>query len=381
MGLGGGMIAMNRQAAAEDAYRRRHHPPPLPQTRRTTFYGNEQPSQRTTGFAGSVVNVLRNLFGHSGHQHQEEDRTWISYFDDPWGHEEAELGRGWDIPAEGGIAMPPPPFPKPKATTYEQSYTHPGSPPPGFTWDFADSDVSGNTAAQSSKKVIVLDEEGAVASSSSQSAPQTTATLVCARCMDPLVLPAQAASTEENKERRVWSLRCGHMFDGKCITNLMRPYAEPAEAKMEVDAGETLDAKLVPIVDRKGKGKASDHLAPSTILPHEEDGSIRSRLRPRRVVGFSHDPGVAVQSPSQLPEEVEASSSSRTLRPSSKRARGSIAEVPGATVKGKGRKSRRQRYTWKCPVPDCGLEHVSVLPAGEVEWLMDPHKGAIPLFV
>ena len=275
--------------------------------------------------------------------------------------------------------MPPPPFPKPKTTVYEQSYTHPGTPPPGFTWDFADPDPS---EASTSKKVIVLDEETATASGSSRPTPQMTATLVCARCMDPLVLPAQTASTAENKDRRVWSLRCGHMFDGNCIANLMQPHPEGTEGKTDADRDLASGVKSVSVIDRKGKGKAVDRGAPYPIPQRDEDGSIRSRLRPRRGGAYSgHDVGAASVSPSEPAEEAEGPSGSRTLRTSSKRARGSIAEVMGAPAKGKGRKNRRQRFTWKCPIPECGLEHASVLPAGENEWIMDPHKGGIPLFV
>lgn len=380
MGLGGGIIAMNRQAAAEDAYRRRHHQPPLPPARRTTVYGSEQPGHRSTAFGG-IVNIFRNLFGQSTHQDQEEDRTWPQDHDEDHWAAQLEHEIHWPPLLGGNVAMPPPPFPKPKVTVYEPSYTHPGTPPPGFTWDFAEPEASENVPVPSSKKVIVLDEDEAVASSSSQSSPHMTATLVCARCMDPLVLPAQAASAEENKTRRLWALRCGHILDGKCITHLMQPQPACAETvKVEPEANGAADVQPLPVIDRKGKGKAVDRPAPYTI-PSQEEGSIRSRLRPRRGAAGGRDSGLAAQSTTELQEVADVSSTSRTVRPLLRRAKGSVAEVIGAPTKGKGRKSRRQRHTWKCPVPDCGLEHVSVLPAGEDEWLMDPHKGALPMFV
>lgn len=385
MGLGGALIATNRQNAVEDAYRRRHHQPQLPPARRTTVYRNDQPAERSTSWGVPGLNDIRNFAGHAwrsfwgqpDQQHEDQDEQWRYLENEGW---LPQANPGWPAPIHEEMPMPPP-FRKPKVTVYEQSYTHPGMPPSGFTWDFADPDPSEDAATLPSKKVIVLDEADVTMSDDSQPIPQMTATLVCARCMDPLVLPAQTASTAENKDRRVWSLRCGHMFDGKCIANLMQPHSEDTE-KAVLDKDVASDAKSVPVIDRKGKGKAVDRGAPYPIPQRDEVGSIRSRLRPRRgVASNGHDVGAAVASPSEPAQEAEGPSGSRTLRPSSKRARISAAEVTGAPTKGKGRKSRRQRYTWQCPVPECGLDHASVLPAGENEWIMDPHKGGMPLFV
>ncbi|GJE85541.1 hypothetical protein PsYK624_016200 [Phanerochaete sordida] len=379
MGLGGGLIAMNRQAAVEDAHRRRHHQPPLPQARRTTVYRNDEPGSSSSGFMSGFINTVRNMVWPApAHHNDPEDLPWGRHLEDRWGSQ-VDIADHWAMAFNEDMG-PPPAFPKPKVDVYEPSYTHPGTPPPGFTWDFADSESSQDATVVPSKKVIVVDEDEAAASSSSQTPPQATATLICARCMDPLVLPAQTASDEENKARRVWSLRCGHMYDGKCIAHLMRPQPEVVEVKAEPVDG-ALGVKPATLVDRKGKGRAVDRPAPYVVPSAAAAGSIRSRLRPRRGAGAS-SADIGAMGPPELPG-VESSSSSRTLRASGGRDRGSVAEVAVAPAKGKGKakKSRRQRFTWRCPVPDCGLEHVSVLPAGEEEWLMDPHKGALPMFV
>ncbi|KIP08020.1 hypothetical protein PHLGIDRAFT_127270 [Phlebiopsis gigantea 11061_1 CR5-6] len=397
MGLGGAIIAMNRQNALENAHRRRHHQQPLPLARQTHVYGLEPAEPQVQSWAGSLVNTLRNFFGHSGRRQEDGENTWTSYLDDPWvDFDDAEDEALWgNVHA---ISQP-----KPMASAYQPSFTHPGSPPPGFTHSFGESET---VPGVSGKPVIVLDDD--VASNPSQS----SSTLVCARCMDPLVLPAEDSSADENKQRRVWALRCGHMLDGKCIAELMRPRAEASEpvavrlnedVSMDSLSADTQsgreDGAFAPpqaIVDRKGKGKAVDRGLPAFDGPRDppmhrvrplkplDDDSIRSRLRPRRT-GATAPPaprGTEEADETRMhvdEEENDESYPDRPTRPLPRRARGALGNAR-PRAKGKARK-RNERFHWKCPVSDCGHDHISTLAPGEDEYRMDPHKGAIALFL
>ena len=399
MGLGGAIIAMNRQNAQEDAHRRRHHQQPLPFARRTHVYGFEPAEAPGHSWTGTLVNTLRNFFGHPGRRQDDGENAWTSYLDDPWGDfDDAEDDGLWGhVHAIGQ--------PKSTAPAYQPSFTHPGTPSLGFTYSFGDSEPTAGASGASGKPVIVLDDDGA------SSPPQSSQTLVCARCLDPLVLPGEDSSMDENKQRRIWALRCGHMLDGKCIAELMRPrveVSEPAPARLDHDVSmESIsadtqsgreDGTFAPsqaVVDRKGKGRAVNRALPAFGGPRDppplvpslesiDDSSIRSRLRPRRAgaTGHSATHGAEESDESQMhidEEENEEPYSERPIRPLPRRARGASGNTR-SRAKGKARK-RNERFHWKCPVSDCGHDHVSVLAPGDDEYRMDPHKGAIALFL
>lgn len=371
MGLGGALIALNRQTALENAERRRHHQEPLPQARRTTFRVREQPPPAPRA-SWSFMDSIRNIFGHFGRRHQEGLETWTSYMEDdnPW-PAPLERDEHWvdELEAYGGVVAPDPPA-QPKRPTYQPEWTHPGAPAPGFRYDFHDSEDADSTLSSPRHVVIDVDNDDAGASSST-STSKPVLTLLCARCEEPLKLPGQDSSDEENKQRRIWVLRCGHIFDGKCIAELMKPPTQAADVestKPEDPADSSVEvAKLLaaPVLDRKGKGKAVDR---SAVVPEptavEDDGSIRSRLRPRRPAPTEvKTEGTELEFDSFMDDP---DSSPRAIRPLPKRA------------KGKGRARRRtERYHWACPVDGCGMDHISVLSPGEDEWKMDPHKGAM----
>ncbi|TFK73294.1 hypothetical protein BDN72DRAFT_834984 [Pluteus cervinus] len=85
--------------------------------------------------------------------------------------------------------------------------------------------------------------------------------LVCARCLDPLILNSgQLKDEKEQHTRRVWGLRCGHMIDGKCLEEISRP----------------VEAKLLPELqpepsESKGKGKAVDQGTEQADAEVEDD--------------------------------------------------------------------------------------------------------------
>ncbi|KAF8813491.1 hypothetical protein BYT27DRAFT_7335102 [Phlegmacium glaucopus] len=265
---------------------------------------------------------------------------------------------------------------------YLSSYTHPSQPDPGFTFDFAlptssTADIYNQTRLfppTSINNPIVLDDDDdngngtftAIAgpSTSTSDTGQVTATLVCANCSDSLLINA-ALHPNEN-DRRVWGLRCGHIIDEKCLNQLGQP------------PGALDDSP----VSRKGKAKATDS-GPSygdtivsenpTVLEAIQENSIRSRLRSR--------PGSTSTTTSSLPPISRLLDSTHHLPPWKRR-----------RVSSKKKKVEGE-FLWRCPVVNCGREHVSI----KVDGVWGPEKeresvgksmgvgqlearGAIPIF-
>ncbi|KAI0775253.1 hypothetical protein BD413DRAFT_534365 [Trametes elegans] len=335
--------------------------------------------------------------------------AWFGLPDIPYHHR----GR-FDPPAE-------------KIALWKPEYTHPDKTSPGFTHDFAPpDDVS---LASIPQTTIVLDEAEAGPSSSASASSNATAvetTLVCARCLDPLVLaPADGTTEVATKKRRVWALRCGHMLDGKCITELMSPSEAPAsseavephapvqdvkgkgkgKARAEPEADSSTDetsaaaARPDAAPDRKGKRKAVEPpepespkrqaLASPTSSPASsppEDNSIRSRLRSRArgaAVAATPPAGAA---PAPHPDAGPSSSIATSPRRSRRQHQGAVS-LTQTRAKGKGKGRARiarkpaveAEHEWRCPVGGCGCVHYSVRVEGV--WKNDEGRGPIALFV
>ncbi|KAH9917005.1 uncharacterized protein B0H18DRAFT_1036150 [Fomitopsis serialis] len=320
---------------------------------------------------------------------------------------------------------------RPREQHYKPSYTHPDKPVPGFTFDFAPSEVPSTSATSSS--IIVLNDDGEITegpsrTSANSSVVEASASLVCARCNDPLSLTAESAAPEEEiARRRIWGLRCGHMLDGKCVQELMSPPAPPpppppppppadvqeamddpkgkgkardvSHADIAMDIGEPdlpvsstgkrRGAGKEATTSRKGKRKAAEMLHPESDPPladapgpvsadvPPEDNSIRSRLRPRHPRQASHavahEP-IAESVPSPLsPARLVGASPRRRGRGSS-----STTRVRGKG-KGKAKPTIEAVHQWTCPVAGCGHVHASIRVDGE--WKMNPQEGAISLFI
>lgn len=349
------------------------------------------PSHHTPvmGFGGALLQRARAAFEHPparSHNHERRRRVFGIPADvfmqwnplDFFGHDEDELYdddgfrhyRAADFHDEPGDrlmrgdlrlfnAHAPG---RPSEPDYKPEYTHPVKPPSGFTHDF---ELSSMTPAS------VIDIDSPCSSSSSNSRSGETM-LTCPRCHDPLMLGATDVA-EDRAKRRLWGLRCGHLLDGKCVEELMKP--TPLVTPRSLDTGD---------VKGKGKGKAKeeDELElPGAYLTRslkgkgkETDGnifnifsepdfsSIRSRLRPRPPLpsGPLHaGPG-----------------------PSRARARAAPRQPMKAKANGKGRAkvpNVEAEYEWTCPVGGCGRVHVSQLIDGR--WVMDEKRGAITIFV
>ncbi|KAI0315123.1 hypothetical protein OF83DRAFT_378065 [Amylostereum chailletii] len=335
---------------------------------------------------------------------------------------------------------------------FREAYTHPQPVAPGFTHNFVPGDTIDSTPKIKSTEVIVLNDDGdiipadpqegsssSVTVSGSDAASDEGTLLVCAHCLDPLVLGAIGP-------RRLWALRCGHMLDGKCADALMRPplqkederakeilvndrkgkgKAEVADAQSEAENAERSTSTRRK---DKGKGKAVD-TAPlpspplsmaSTSLPAPDASQLAepthpavdsipvlSRLRPRNHGGqVVHPPRHPPGSPS-LKHNTHPSSSSGYPRASTlanipnpvvdpsaqppnpqDRARtGKRSHTTKARSKGKGKAlvpRVLETRTWLCPVAGCGREHISErienLEGEEVRWVHKEGEGAIAGF-
>ncbi|KAF4614254.1 hypothetical protein D9613_008069 [Agrocybe pediades] len=312
---------------------------------------------------------------------------------------------------------------------YQQHYTHPPEPEPGFTFDFSppspeENDPGRNVSCNGTPRffpptsihdpIILDDDDDDLAGSSSSKARSSgkgkekahevessaagddkklQALLVCANCLDPLILN-EGLAPEEAENRRVWGLRCGHLIDAKCLNKLGKPEEhEAADGEKEIEVGQE-ESTLQISSYAKGKGKAkaipttpsprktvteggnADDVLPEEDLSHEHqvqepamdapDTSIRSRLRSRltslSAAAASAFGGIGAGSSSSASTSTSTaapSQTSPTRAPPAKRRRGGASSRRRASTK-KDNKKVQETYEWKCPVPTCGRVHVSV---------------------
>ncbi|KAG1779019.1 hypothetical protein EV702DRAFT_116365 [Suillus placidus] len=345
MGFGGALLQRAR-AAFEQPPARSH---------------NHERRRRVFGIPAQVF-MQWNPLDFFGHEEEEEEL----YDDDGFRHYRAvdfhdEPG---DRLMRGDLRLLNAHAPgRPFEPDYKPEYTHSVKPPSGFTHDF---ELSSMTPAS----VIDIDSPGSSSSSSSCSGETM---LACPQCHDPLMLGA-ADVAEDRAKRRLWGLRCGHLLDGKCVEELMKPMPlvtpnslDTADVKGKGKAKEEDDLELPGAYltrSVKGKGKETD---PNifNIFCEPEFSSIRSRLRPRPPLS-SHPSGPLSAGPG----------------PSRARARAAPRPPVKAKANGKGRAkvpNVEAEYEWPCPVGGCGRVHVSQLIDGQ--WVMDEKRGAITVFV
>lgn len=411
MGFGGALLALNRQNSIMEANRQ------------------QREESRNHFNLPSFTDIFRRLSNYGGNLRADEDaglvglRRWQRFW--PWLTEDEPQDAGrhpspfgdddawFDLPDFEVHRFPKAPE---KVVHYRPSYTHPEPLAPGFTFDFAPVD---NSPVRASPPA----EAGpSSAASSSSSVMDIETTLVCARCLDPLVLAAPEGAPEEvRKQYRVWALRCGHMLDGKCVADLITPPPPvPLEPAVEEYTGKGKGkARADPEVssppspqsqeaseaaaassssDRKGKRKAVDPLEPDeppkrpALQPESppEENSIRSRLRSRARPAADVTPPHAHEGPSSSSAQVPESPTRQ--RGGRRRARppgisASQWSAGASSVKGKGKARARglpkpaieAEHEWRCPIAGCGRLHYSVRIEGG--WRNDEGRGAIALFV
>jgi len=424
MGLGGALIAFNRQNVTAEVNRR---------------HEEQQLEMRLPerGWRRLLPDFVNNLWLRGGPEpapqrrlpRQAERYPDGIILDEPINDlEDLEILRDMldDRFGGGGLRGPPAVAERPREQHYKPSYTHSDKPVPGFTFDFAPSEVPSTSATSSS--IIVLNDDGEITegpsrTSANSSVVEASATLVCARCNDPLSLTAEsAAQDEEIARKRIWGLRCGHMLDGKCVQELMSPPAPPPPPPADVQEavndlkgkGKALDVSHADIAmeigesdlpgsgtgkrrgagkesatSRKGKRKAAemlhpepdpplaDALGPGSADAPPEDNSIRSRLRPRHprqvLHAVAHEPVAERVPPPLSPARLVGALPRRRGRGSS-----STTRVRGKG-KGKAKPTIEAVHQWACPVAGCGHVHASIRVDGE--WKMHPQEGAISLFI
>lgn len=377
MGLGGALIAHNRS--------RHHHQHP---------YRQQLPYEGGSSFLGRVGSGVRRMLGGPALAPGDGPRNGINFLamggnfgflddDDPDRLLALQLLAEGDGEGLGGVD---PAFSPARAfirsevirrrinareeSPYRKEYTHPHPPETGFTFDFAPKApvevIEISSPSERKKRVpspdpIIIDEDdlffgdagyGSSPKISAPSSPSTSPSkaqaqpgtpkspanatfLVCARCLEPLIL-GNSLTSEEQKERRVWGLRCGHLIDGKCLKEIGQPLYTDQPPVEPTTTG------VVP--DRKGKGKAKavdmddedvfhppGAYQPDQDLEPEHNNSIRSRLRPRLIQTHS-----SLSSPPTTVLEKRNTRGKRAL------------QLPPP------------KYIWNCPVTGCGRIHASM---------------------
>lgn len=366
MGLGGAILSLARREAQEDQHRR------------------QQPQPSTSSrLLGGIANFISGTFGYGPARNFLDE---IRLNSTP----RAATGRtDWQ---EWPFAQPNPapmdfyniaPPPKSTEPMWKPSYTHPTKIQPGFACDFVPQEkkpeVFSGSGTSGLDAIIIQDDddEGLTSIGIDATQAKPTSCLVCARCVEPLVLNSGDASgitEEEKKNLRVWGLRCGHMLDGRCIHSIMRPpvpsLGDKRKADDDLPHGGPGKRRITRNSNGKGKAVAVDNLwedypGASTDTVALET-SIRSRLRSRLSRSDAHDMA-----------DYRPQHSSPRLDAASKRGKG----------KGRARKPVvLEQFEWMCPVSGCGRMHRSVRMSDTDEsilggWSMDSDQGAIALFV
>jgi hypothetical protein len=216
----------------------------------------------------------------------------------------------------GRFSESTPPIPK-IAPEYKRTFTHPSKVAPGFTHDLASSGG--------------VEDLTAAGTSSGPSSSTMDTVLVCAKCLDPLVM----GNVPDDK--RLWGLRCGHTLDGKCVRELMRP--------VEAQGGDDTNPPAESI--GKGNEKAGEEPEQQDPIPSESGGSLFGstlwRLRSGRIISAS--PSLPKGKQKQTAQEPK------------------IERV----------------HEWPCPVSGCGRTHKTNLVSGA--WKPDQSEGAILMYV
>jgi hypothetical protein len=390
-----GIIRPNQEPFAFEANIRSVAPDPPPPTA-------APPSHHLPAMSlgGSLISLNRQISAQEHARHQEDQRRRQRALDQSIGRRFSNLYRAavrrasigrfvaqmdeqemfaeiFASGSEGDFATAHSEFPyapreKPE---YLPSFTHMGKPAPGFTFDFGPSSAAASLEAAGSSIINV--DEVPVASTSALKVEDASTLLVCARCLDPLVLGGG-----DGGQMRLWGLRCGHLIDGKCIGKIMKPV--PAWLIHDKENGKSTEGSPAP---GTGKGKqrevASDEASramdsadsapePEPELELAEANSIRSRLRPRYFSSLNNTPPAA--GPSSM---ARRGARLHGHRPEHARAGG----YRGGVGKGKGkvREARvEERYEWVCPVAGCGRVHVSLLVGGQ--WVQDGERGAVGVY-
>ena len=171
---------------------------------------------------------------------------------------------------------------QPEEPKYKPTFTHPAKPEPDFSNDFASQAV-----------ITISDGPGP------SSTHETGTVLVCAMCLDPLVMNVVGAEEEMHK-RKLFALRCGHILDGKCIDSIMMP-PNTSDRKEDQDLDEGLASS-----SGKGKGKAKAENAESLNMEIGEPSSpIRRSRGKQKAVDTGEDGSVSIPVKREAPSSED----------------------------------------------------------------------------
>jgi hypothetical protein len=304
MGLGGTLIATNRlpAGAAAAANYRRVRPPTvdideynLPQNRHIRHVpvqrhhpyaghahvgdgagnGNENGGGFMMGAGAFFMDHIRRI-ARGGDGAPETDNILHRLLNN------VAFGQ-WGAVGGFGGAEPGAPL-QPREPDYKPDYTHRGKPLFGFTFDFAPVAIEPGEQADP----IVIDDDDVSMTGSSNPAVKKEEpkqpTLACANCEGSLLMDTGSMSDDAlRKQKRVWSLRCGHMFDGRCISTMMQPAPEPEpEPEPELVPEPVMETKPVMAkkpIDRKGKGKAKAEPVEDEPIPQPIDRKGKGKAK------------------------------------------------------------------------------------------------------
>ena len=192
---------------------------------------------------------------------------------------------------------------------YRVAYTHPYPPASGFTHDFE--------SPSPSVGVIDVDEEPGPSTSGSSSPSKNNEdfnTLVCARCLDPLILGGSNMSEDERSRRRLWGLRCGHMLDGKCIDELMKPRPAPdlELTRTDVAAIEPPSKGLQGQSNSTQSRDGTQSVVPGEATPSE--GKSASRFTKARGKARAIEPPSQSSKPAEVTNDQSAFTENNSMR-------------------------------------------------------------------
>ncbi|KAJ7616825.1 hypothetical protein DFH06DRAFT_1483685 [Mycena polygramma] len=299
---------------------------------------------------------------------------------------------------------------------YKPEYTHAGPAEGGYVYDFSPSEIVPVTEGKGKGKEVVIDVDA------EREKEGVSTLLVCARCLDPLLVRSDGITDggeEEARRRKVWGLRCGHLIDGKCFEELRKP-VEEADRDDERAASPEPEPEPEPKGKGKGKGKGkakardavdSEQEDHDELFDDDEDAAhtttaVRSRLRSSHASGSAAFEAPAAPDTSTVRSRLRSSGGAALdlgalLPPPPPPRRRAAAAAPAPfdlaaplpahprrrappKRKGKGKGKAKKpvveaRYEWTCPVAGCGRVHVSEKIDGV--WGNAPDKGAIGVFV
>ncbi|GJJ13737.1 hypothetical protein Clacol_007993 [Clathrus columnatus] len=299
---------------------------------------------------------------------------------------------------------------------YTKDMTHPGAPPPGWSFNFGTEDVDVDNNPNEKTKPTVPSE-----------------VLVCAMCLDPLYVNIDGRndlSAEEKKRRRIWALRCGHMFDGKCMETFMAPTwtrVKPSSTTTKEEDEKPVKAEQAPPTNEpaseksKGKGKekvvdevveiprdtADETKTPQVSIPSAPTPTLRSEPEVQILDTVPSDPAssrttttapgarynlrtrrtrqeetpTTNNSPSRSSRRGRAAASSHADDPEtpSRRGRGTKRKFEEKVVDEAQLRKNEARYNWTCRVAGCGKKHSSYNWQGE--WKPDEENGPIAVYI